>query len=89
VHFWSEYFEKSTINRVVLNESIDSSVFFIDKTTPSWVKLWNYFDLLDDDFNEILKEVEEKFKQTALKDIGVIKHVVGIFLRYLTMACTQ
>lgn len=78
--FWFEFFEKSTINSHSLDEYIDGIISFFDKSTPNWIRLWDFSDLTDEDFDETLKKVEAEFKQKSYRDIGVVKHVVGIFL---------
>ena len=81
VTFWSEYLEKGTINKEIMNASIDNSSFFLDENPPNWVKLWHYLDLSDDEFEVALQVVEEDYKKKEYKPIGVIKHIVGLFLQ--------
>lgn len=78
--FWSEYLGKGVIDHAVLVESIDNSAYFISDATPNWVKLWHFMDLQDDEFERISKEVKSEFDSNSYKEIGEIKHVVGIFL---------
>lgn len=79
--FWSDYLGKGTINQEVLIDSIDNSIFFLNNNTPNWVKLWHYFDLLDEEFDDVLEKVNKEYELKEFDSIGVIKHVVGLFLR--------
>lgn len=80
VLFWSEYLGKGVIEHAVLTASIDSSVYFVSSNTPNWVRLWYYMDLHDEEFERTQKAVEGEFKSRVFTEVGVIKHVVGLFL---------
>jgi len=77
---WQEIFDKGIVNKESINESILNSRYFQDEYTPNWVKLWHFLNLSDDDFNEILKQVEQEFIEMKHDKIGVVKHITGIFL---------
>ena len=81
VTFWSEYLEKGTINKEIMNASIDNSAFFLDESPANWVKLWHYPDLTDEIFENTLKIVADEFNRGDYKEIGVIKHTIGLFLQ--------
>ena len=79
--FWSEYFETGAINHDELKVSIDNSTFFINKSTPDWIRLWHYRELNDASFDDLLKRVTEEFDEKKYELVGIIKHVVGLLLR--------
>lgn len=80
VLFWSEYLGKGVIEHAVLTASIDSSVYFVSSNTPNWVRLWYYMDLHDEEFEHTQKVVKEEFESRVFTEVGVIKHVIGLFL---------
>ena len=63
VTFWSEYLEKGTINKEIMNASINNSAFFLNESPANWVKLWHYPDLTDDEFENTLKIVADEFNR--------------------------
>lgn len=79
--FWQSFFDKGAIDKEELVQSIAQSIYFADSNTPAWVKLWHFYKLRDDEFRKVLDELERDFKKLTFDDIGVIKHIVGIFLR--------
>ena len=79
--FWRTFFDKGFVDREELLSSIAKSIYFQDEQTPAWVRLWHYYKLKDEDFEKVLSEVIKDFEEVAFDDIGVIKHVSGIFLR--------
>ena len=56
------------------------STYYQKETTPSWIKLWHLNELTDEDFDRILSEVEAEFQKKEYKDVGIVKHVAGVFL---------
>lgn len=58
------------------------SSYFKDNNTPDWVKLWHYYNLTDEEFETLLQQVDDKFKNKEYHKTGVIKHVVGLLLHF-------
>ena len=80
VNCWEDIFVKGIINRESIEQSILKSSYFQDETTPTWVKLWHFMDLSDEEYDEILRDVEEKYYDMRYEEIGEVKHITGILL---------
>lgn len=79
--FWHGFFANGLIDKEELLQSIAKSIYFADSNTPAWVKLWHFYKLTDDEFKKVFDELDRDFKDLVFDDIGVIKHIIGIFLR--------
>ncbi|GAQ00111.1 P-loop NTPase fold protein [Leptolyngbya sp. NIES-2104] len=80
--WWQTFFDKGVLDTEELNQSILNSKYFQNENTPNWVKLWNFTDLSDDDFESIIRSVELDFSNRKYLEIGVVKHVFGLFLMF-------
>lgn len=78
--FWEQFFGAGVITTNEIESSIQSSRYFKSKNQPKWIKLWHCFDLEDSDLQSLLSDVETEFFTKQHTDIGVIKHIVSIFL---------
>lgn len=78
---WQDIIGKGLINKEKVEESIQQSRYFISEKTPTWIKLWHMHDLTDEDFDKYFSEVSNDYFGMNFEDIGVIKHVTGMFLR--------
>ena len=82
---WQDFFDKGIIEKALIEKGVANSVFFRDENTANWVKLWHYHNLEDDEFQGLLDQVEKEFKNLEYKEIGVILHIVGLFLHFSTI----
>ncbi|WP_345872941.1 P-loop NTPase fold protein [Shewanella algae] len=78
--FWEQFFGAGIIPIEEIESSIQSSRYFQSQHQPKWIKLWHCFDHEDDDLQSLLSDVEIEFFAKQHTDIGVIKHIVSIFL---------
>lgn len=78
--WWQTFFDKGTIDQHELKQSILNSIYFQDENTPDWVSLWHFHDLSDEQFEKIFRRVESDYNDNKYDDIGVVKHVFGLFL---------
>jgi len=78
--WWSDFFNKGTVNKDVLEKEIVNSKYFQDENTPNWLKLWYYMDYSDEEFSEILNQVDSEYKDRKFEDVETIKHITGLFL---------
>ena len=79
---WHDFFDKGIIEKTLIEKGVANSIFFRDENTANWVKLWHYNNLEDDEFQRLLDQVEKEFNNLEYKEIGVILHIVGLFLRF-------
>nr|WP_290226333.1 P-loop NTPase fold protein [Trichocoleus desertorum] len=78
--WWQTFFDKGVIDTQELKQSLLNSKYFQDENTPSWIKLWHFSYLSDDEFNDVINEIELQYAAKEFTDIGVIKHIFGLFL---------
>lgn len=81
---WSTFFKYGFIDKKHISESIEKNTFFYSKNLESWIKLWYYSDLSDDEFSKSLHDVESDIESHTYDDIGVILHLAGIFFSLST-----
>lgn len=80
--WWETFFDKGIIDGDELEQSLSNSRYFQDENTPTWKKLWYFEDLNDDEFDKLLKKVESEYADRKFLELGVIKHVTGLFLKF-------
>lgn len=80
--WWKSFFSQGLIDLEELNLSISNSKYFQDENTPNWVKIWHFSELSDATFEALIKEVEIEFRNRVNSDLGVVTHVVGLFLMF-------
>lgn len=77
---WTTYFKTGFLDAGQLNTSIESSYYFKTDTTPNWIKLWHFYDLDDSDFEKIVKQVYEDFKNHTIDDKYVVLQITALLL---------
>ena len=82
---WQDFFDKGIIEKTLIEKGVANSVFFREENTANWVKLWHYHHLEDDEFQGLLDQVEKEFNNLEYKEIGVVLHIVRLFLRFSEM----
>jgi hypothetical protein len=78
---WVDIFDRGIFDFKNINILLKKSVYFQEENTPEWMRLWNYFDLEDDEFEKYYKDFKTKFDSFEYLDIGVIKHLLGILIK--------
>lgn len=77
---WCKLFNDGYISEEELNESLDKSKYSQTEHTPSWVKLWHFLDLDDEEFAGLYAEVSNQWTKKEIIKPGEIMHVCGLFL---------
>ena len=80
--WWQKFLDKGILDTQELETSLSNSKYFRDENTPNWVKLWHFAYLTDDEFDNLLKEVESEYADRKFIELGIIKHVTGLFLLF-------
>lgn len=65
---WTNFFKNGTLKKESLKESIENSIYFQQENTPSWIKLWHYYDLDDEIFEELFNLVYAQFEELKILD---------------------
>ena len=82
---WVRIILKSSLNSEVINKVVSDLSFFIEKNEkeePSWVKLWHYYKLENDHFEEVLRDVLEKFNSCIYEKPEHFLHVIALLLYF-------
>jgi len=77
---WDDLINKSLISKEDILEQIQSSSYYSDENTISWKKLYYFYLFSDEEFQEILSEVEKSFYSNEYKDIFILKHIYLILI---------
>ena len=80
---WQDFFEKGLVrDSKTMTDSIQNSSFFYEEAKrEDWVKLWHYIELQDSEFENLRASVWNQFKKNKYTSPGIIKHIIGIFLK--------
>ena len=77
---WIDFFDKGCCSEERVQESLEKSEYYRTDNTPDWIRLWHSMDLSDDEFSVALESVEKDFYHMKYLEVGVVRHVAGIFL---------
>ena len=82
IDFWVDFFDLGTVDSQVIKESIPNTPYYRKESQPNWINLWRSIDYDDEQVIETLRLVEHELNsdQQQYDDIGIILHVVGLFL---------
>ncbi|MEG4294137.1 P-loop NTPase fold protein [Microcoleus sp. C2C3] len=80
--WWEAFFDKGLIDQKDLEESLPNSKFYQEENAPNWMKLLRYSMLTDEEFEKTLDLVKSEYLNRAFEDIGIIKHITGLFLLF-------
>jgi len=81
IEFWKNYLKKGLITTDV-NEEIKKLAYFKYKTQPDWVKLWYYWKLEEEEFDELLEKVKKQFFECddIFKNFYVLLHFISLLI---------
>ncbi|WP_204103325.1 MULTISPECIES: P-loop NTPase fold protein [Spirulina sp. CCY15215] len=79
--WWQDFFDLGIVESQELQQSIENN-FFEDENAPNWVKLYHFKRLSDNEFDNLLKSVESEFETRKYSDLGVVKHITGMFFNF-------
>lgn len=80
---WVKILLDNSIQKEELNELISNLSFFLEKkekVQPSWVKIWHYRELSDEEFTKNLNDVLNKFQNCEYDIPGHFIHVVALLI---------
>lgn len=80
---WIQILYKSHIEGGMLNEAVSNLSFFLEEKEnekPSWVKLWNYRELEDEEFVSVLTDVIDKFKSCTYSTPELQLHAAALLI---------
>jgi hypothetical protein len=74
------YFSTGFICAEDLSESIANSQYNPNQEISTWERLWDYRFLSNENFDNLLSDVNSQFASNKYKEIGILRHVVGILI---------
>jgi len=81
-NLWSDILLNAKIDTNRLNANIASSKYFIGKNSSSWIRLWHFRQLQDDEFRVILNDVDKKFVSGEYKSPELMLLVSSMLLYF-------
>jgi|GEM_PF-994459 len=81
VTLWYDFFSKGAfkhIHELVL--AISNSEYFADENTPAEIKLWQWWDLDDSIFIEVLKKVTGRLTDGSIDNQFLLSHIVSTLM---------
>lgn len=82
---WIKILFKSNITRDKINQEINNLSFFLEKQESeraSWVKLWNYRELEEKEFEECLNDVIKNFNSCKYEKQTLFLHVIALLVYF-------
>jgi len=86
---WVNFFAKGYIDTQSINKALKSTKYFLETSTPPWVRLWYLVDLEDSEFISLQSSVQHSFDNREYADLGVLKHVAGMFLDHISKGLSR
>lgn len=80
---WVKILLDNSIQKKALNELISNLSFFLEKkerAQPSWVKIWHYRELSDEEFTKNLNDVLNKFQNCEYDIPEHFIHVIALLI---------
>ncbi|MFY9084444.1 P-loop NTPase fold protein [Aliarcobacter cryaerophilus] len=77
---WKEILLNSNIQKEKIDEALKNSKHYFDENTPSWKKLSSYYNLEDEEFEKLLKDVYEQFCKNNYKEYKQFKLIASMLL---------
>ena len=78
--WWIDFFEKGKINQEEISSELEYCQWFFTDETPSSLKLSGIWELSDEKFQELLREIQIEFNSQKFLAPGEIKLVVSFLL---------
>ena len=79
---WNQILNKNIINDEKINNELYKTYFRLKEESPIWFKLWNYLDLTDTEFNDLIKKAKESIEKSELTNVTDILHTVSMFVYF-------
>ena len=79
---WETFFGRGFIDPEKINSSLKMTRYFSRENTADWIKLWNFYDLEDAEFDELYQSVRANFDNYEILEPGEIKHISGLWLNF-------
>lgn len=79
---WDEILNKNIISDVIIETELYESYFRLKEDKPIWLKLWNFLDLEEDEFDTLVKKATESIENGELNHTGDILHTISMLIYF-------
>ncbi|ACM93292.1 KAP family P-loop domain protein [Nautilia profundicola AmH] len=85
ISFWKKFLKEGYLNNLELNKYVENTVFFKSESKPDWVKLWHYWELDEEEFDNLLSKIKKQFFNCDIKfeNFYIFLHVIGIIIFFM------
>lgn len=83
---WGEVINNGNFVDEVIEQEINFRLTSMSSQEASWVKLWDFNVLKDDEFEELHKKVLSELESLSFTNINIIKHIVGMMVHFNKIA---
>ncbi|MCM0083740.1 KAP family NTPase [Geomonas sp. Red32] len=77
---WKSIIDTGKIEKDIISDLLAKSMYFNDENQKSWIRLWHFVDLTDDEFDSLLPLVQAEFGRMEYDSAGIVLHVTGILI---------
>lgn len=82
---WEKLLEDGRNVYAEIDEALRNSSYLQSKDRPVWMRLWHHSQLSDAEAADLVRELAREFDTFASDDIGVIRHMFGLLLKFSTI----
>lgn len=76
IPIWSDIVIGNILDKEMISKNLETNYFSYEKEKPEWYQLWNYYDLNNTGFLNLLNSAVNKLDLMEYKAIGEVFHVV-------------
>lgn len=77
---WIDILDKGVITPEIITSQLKNTKYLISKSSPNWVRLWNFRSHTDHEFKSLVAEVWAQFEGMQFTGLNEIKHIFGMML---------
>ncbi len=82
---WYDFFKTGSVDVKELEKSLFNSIYYRNEIIPAWNKLWNYFNLTDEEFQVLCLEVFDELKSLKITEKGIVIHITTMLLHFISL----
>ena len=81
IETWKEIIENSYIDIEKIDLELNESKYYINENSLSWKRLWNYMNLDDSNFDEVVTDVYNNLKDCKYDDLFLVMLISSTILK--------
>lgn len=79
---WDQILNKNIILDETINNELYESYFRLKEDKPIWLKLWDFLDLDEEEFDNLVKQAKESIEKEELKHTTDILHTISMLIYF-------